>query len=84
MRYMEIWTDAAVEKLAQAWLDCVDRNQLTTAAHEIELELSEDPEAVGRPAFDNVREYLHPPLGVEFEVVEADRIVYILSVWLIA
>jgi hypothetical protein len=82
MKYMMIWTDAAVGKLTQAWIDSSDRNRLTSAVHEIELELAEDPEAIGRRTFDNVREYRYPPIGVEFEVVEADRIVYVLSVWL--
>jgi hypothetical protein len=60
-----------------------DRNGVTEAAAKIDRTLNEDPDAVGRRTFDDVREFLCPPLGIEFEVVEDDRIVYVLSVWLI-
>jgi hypothetical protein len=34
--------------------------------------------------FDTVSEYIQPPLGVEFEVIDADKTVFVLTCWDIA
>jgi hypothetical protein len=77
------WTDAALQQLAAIWLAATDRNAITLASDEIDRELRVDPDTLGRPTFATVREYKHPPLAIEFEVVEPDRIVHVLSCWLI-
>ena len=84
MSFTVHWTEAAIQMLAAIWLAAVDRNAITVANDEIDPVLREDADTVGRLIFDTVRQYEHPPLGVQFEVVEADRIVYVLSCWLIA
>jgi hypothetical protein len=43
--------------------------------------LARSPNNVGTPLFDTVRSLVIPPLGVEYEVIDADRIVYVLTVW---
>ena len=83
MTFTVSWTEAALQKLAAIWLAAADRNAITAASAEIDTVLQVDPDTVGRRTFDSVREYLHLPLGVEFEVIEADRIVHVLPVWLI-
>jgi len=40
-----------------------------------------DPETRGESRHDTVRVLLVPPLGVHFDVVAADRTVYVLAVW---
>ena len=54
---------------------------ITAAAHAIDQTLTVDPDTVGRSVFDTVRQYNHPPLAVEFEVIQADMRVWILAVW---
>ncbi|HEV3339060.1 MAG TPA: hypothetical protein VG125_01850 [Pirellulales bacterium] len=43
--------------------------------------MARNPESVGELRFDTVRTLAIPPLGVDYEVVDQDRIVYVLSVW---
>ena len=81
MKYHVIWTPAAEQELASVWMNAVVRNTVTSAAHTIDMLLSQDPETRGTSRFDSVRTLTVPPLGVDFEVVAADRFVYVLSVW---
>jgi len=75
------WTEPALQMLAAIWAAATDRNGIPRASHEIDQALRVDPDTVGYSTFDTVREYFHSPLGVEFEVIEPDRLVYVLSVW---
>jgi plasmid stabilization system protein ParE len=81
MTYTVAWTPTAQDDLAAVWLAASDRNAVTNASHEIDRLLKNDPETQGTPSFDTVRTLIVPPLAVEFEVVEDDRIVYVLTVW---
>jgi hypothetical protein len=81
MIYTVSWTLVAQEQLAEVWLASKRRNAVTAASYEIERILRDNPDLVGRHRFDTLREFLSPPLGIEFEVIEADRIVHVLSVW---
>jgi hypothetical protein len=71
----------AIGQLAAIWTAAADRNAVTAAVHVIDQTLAVDPDTVGRIVFDTVREYNHPPLGVEFEVIHADMRVWVLTVW---
>jgi hypothetical protein len=81
MNYTVVWTPTAEQDLAQLWIDADDRDALTSAANTIDVILRQDAHLRGEPLFDTVRTLYVPPLGVDFEVVEADRIVYVLSAW---
>ena len=74
----------AEASLASVWLDAADRNAVTSAAATIDRLLSRDPDSRGKIRFDTVRTLSVPPLGVDFEVIELDRIVYVLIVWSVA
>jgi hypothetical protein len=54
---------------------------VTAASREIDRILHRDPSTRGESRDQNVRILFITPLGVDFEVVEADRIVYVLAVW---
>jgi hypothetical protein len=71
----------AIGQLAAIWTAAADRNAITAAVHVIDQTLAVDPDTVGRIVFDTVREYNRPPLGVEFEVIDADMRVWVLTVW---
>jgi plasmid stabilization system protein ParE len=81
MIFTVLWTPTAEQELASIWLDAEDRNAVTSAAHTIDALLRADPHTRGESRHDAVRVLFVPPLGVDFDVVEADRIVYVLTVW---
>ena len=58
-----------------------DHNAVTSAANVMDQLLAKDPETQGEARFDTVRSLLIVPLGVDFEIIELDRIVYVLSAW---
>lgn len=84
MKFTVIWTPAAEQDLAAIWLDADDRNAIASATNTIDWLLARTPESLGAPRFDTVRTLAIPPLGIDYEVVEQDRIVYVLSIWLSA
>jgi len=86
MIFTVVWAEWPTSYLAKLWINSpTSRNAITAASHHIDMTLREDPDTVGRATLgSNVREYLYPPLGVEFEVIEDDRIVRVLSVWQIS
>jgi hypothetical protein len=75
------WSDFSHELLAAVWLAAKDRNAVTKASDEIDNVLSLFPNSAGEPAFDTVRVFAQPPLAVEYEVIESERRVFVLSVW---
>jgi hypothetical protein len=81
VNFMVEWRPDAQQDLAAIWLAAPDRNAITAAAHAIDQTLAVDPDTVGRAVFDTVRQYNHPPLAVEFEVIHADMRVWVLTVW---
>jgi hypothetical protein len=82
--YTVVWKRSAEQQLAALWLLASNRNAVTRAAARIDLLLWADPDQQGTPIFDTIRQLIVPPLGVEFEVVEDDRIVWVLSVWTVS
>jgi hypothetical protein len=83
VRYTVVWTPAAEEDLAALWLTAPDRTAVTSAANTIDVVLANDPDQQGESRYDTVRELFVPPLGVDFDVQEPDRMVYVLSAWLL-
>jgi hypothetical protein len=81
MKYNVIWTQPAEQELAALWMAAPERSAVTAASSEIDRLLQTDPDRCGEVCFDTVRTLNVPPLGADFEVVEADRLVYVLTVW---
>jgi hypothetical protein len=81
MRYTVLWTPSAEQDLAAVWTASPDRDAVTAAPNEIDRVLADDPDQQGTVNFDTVRTLVVEPLGVDFDVVEPDRIVYVLAVW---
>lgn len=81
MRYTVVWTPAAQQDLAAVWLSESDRKAIASAAEMIDRLLARDPETIGEARFDTVRTVAIPPLGVDYEAIVDDRLVYVLSVW---
>jgi mRNA-degrading endonuclease RelE of RelBE toxin-antitoxin system len=81
VRYTVTWKPEAERRLAELWMNASDRNAITEAANEIDRRLQMNPEQQGESRSDGRRLLLVKPLGVIFEVVPDDRIVYVLTVW---
>jgi hypothetical protein len=81
MKWTVLWKPSAEQHLAALWLAPLNRRAVATAANTIDRLLAADPEAVGQVRFHTVRTLVVPPLGVEFEVIAADRMVWVLAVW---
>ncbi len=81
MKYTVIWMPKAQDELAELWLQASDRADVTAAANDIERLLERTPNQIGETLFDTVRSYELDPLAVEFEVIDDDRLVNVLSVW---
>jgi hypothetical protein len=76
-----LWTPAAEQELAAIWMEAADRDTITSAANTIDDLLKADPQLRGESRQGDVRILFALPLGVDFEVSEPDRTVYVLSVW---
>ncbi len=81
MNYQVEWGPEALQALAHIWTTATNRSAVAAASHAIDVTLAANPHATGVVVFDTVREYSHPLLGVEFEVIDADRRVWVLTVW---
>lgn len=81
MNYQVVWSVMAEQLLADLWLAANDRSAVAAASHHIDQILATSPNTTGVPDFDTVRVYRRDPLGVEFEVIDADLRVFVLSVW---
>ena len=80
MRYTVFWTPIAEERLAALWLAADDRAAITSAANSIDRLLTLDPAHAGQVCFDTVRTLNRDPLAVDFEIIEAFRLVHVLTV----
>ncbi len=82
MNYRVIWIPRAVLLLNTLWLAApASERAAMTAALTIDHNLAAASHATGRHIFDTLYEYDYPPLGVEFEVIDADQQVLVLTCW---
>ncbi len=82
MKFHVEWLESADNQLAAAWVgaDSELRQAITTAANQVESDLSTDPENQGESREANERIHFVPPLAITFEIDTAQRLVTILSV----
>jgi hypothetical protein len=73
IRYTVLWREDLVAKLATLWANFHDRSRLTTAADEIDAELSIDAHTKGNVFRAGQRSLCRGPLIVFFRVDEGDR-----------
>lgn len=81
MNFRVIWTPQAVLQLNRIWLAASNRSPTTAAALAIDYALGGNPHAVGQHLFDTLYQYDRPPLAVEFEVIDAEQQVLVLTCW---
>ena len=81
MKYTVVWVPAALMELATAWNDAGDRGEVAAASDEIDRQLAAAPRLAGESRGGNRRILFAGPLAIDYEVVEEDRMVTVLSVW---
>ena len=79
-QYTVVWLNDALNELAQIWLDAIDREAISSAAHLIDQQLSEEPKAKGAYLSESLWRFEALPLSVYFTVRDADRQVEISNV----
>lgn len=81
MRYTVIWLPTALNELTNLWIDALDRAAVSSASDRIDRLLATAPLDHGESRQQNTRVLLVEPLGVEYEVDEADRKAQVNVVW---
>jgi hypothetical protein len=79
MNYTVLWLPAAENSLAAIWADAADRS--AAAADTIDALLRQDPHSRGESREGNRRVLFVRPLGVDYRVLEEDRVARVISVW---
>ena len=82
MNYSVTWTPGAEQELAAVWLAAADRNAVTQASYRLDQDLAQDPFGRGFERSSSVdRTATDLPLGIDYEVIEDDKLVRVLRVW---
>ncbi len=81
MKFTVVWTSAALRELASIWNLAEDRSAVAAASHAVDQSLGRSPQLQGESRGGNVRVAFVGPIGADFEVLEADRMVRVLAVW---
>jgi hypothetical protein len=80
MNYTVIWEAGVLSVLASIWLQAPDRQAVTRAQANIDHRLATDPLAYSTQVTEGLYAIEDPPLRVQFEVSEDDRLVTVVSV----
>jgi hypothetical protein len=80
MRFTVVWSQAALNKLADIWVKAANRNAVTAAQHQIGQLLRVDPDTQGQRFFGD-RVLAVAPLVVRFSINRMDMMVEIHDVW---
>jgi hypothetical protein len=80
MNYTVTWETDVLSVLATIWLQATDRQAVTRAQAAIDRQLTRDPLSYSTPVSEGLYAIEDPPLRVQFEVLEEDRLVTIVSV----
>jgi len=84
MNYRVEWTSEAENDLATLWNAAADRNAVTTASEWLDRHLALDPLHFGEPWASSVhRIAIRDPIGVEYEVIEDDKLALVHGVFAI-
>jgi hypothetical protein len=77
------WAEGALDQLAMLWLqgDSMLRRAITRASAAIDQRLHTNPHNQGESRNAGERVMFESPLGVQFDIIDDDRLVRVLDVW---
>jgi hypothetical protein len=81
--YTVVWVQSARDELTELWMEAADRSAVTSAANEIDAELSINASDQGVELSEGLRALFCAPLRVIFTVREEDRMAEVLRVRLL-
>jgi hypothetical protein len=81
MKFTVLWQARAEQSLANIWLHSDDRDAVSRAATDVDVDLQNRPRDVGESRFLNERIIFSGPLGLAYSVSADDAIVRVLRVW---
>ena len=81
MKYTVLWQPKAEAQLAEIWQNAPDRAKVARAADEIDKLLAMSPDEVSESREGQNRVVFVEPLGADFRIYEADRLVRIGRIW---
>ncbi|MCI0363492.1 MAG: hypothetical protein L0219_06385 [Phycisphaerales bacterium] len=81
MDWTVAWLPDAESELAELWLTATDRERVTIAADQIDMQLRRYPEDAGESRASGRRILIVPPLAVTYRVLADDRLVQVVNVW---
>jgi hypothetical protein len=84
MTWTVVYASKAEQELAAIWLGSSERDAVTWAAHQLDVQLKFDPDRKGRALPDGRRTIYLLPLALLYEVHSEDRLVRVIHVWQIA
>ena len=73
MLYAVMWSQFALDQLAEIWLAAKNRAAVTAAAQAIDVRLANDPANRGQPVSSPLREFHLSPLWVLFGIDDVQR-----------
>ncbi len=79
-RYTVLWREDVQNDLAQLWLQSTRRQQISTAADQIDAELLIDAHLKGQAVAGGGKAISIPPLVARFRVDDGDRKVYVEAI----
>jgi hypothetical protein len=83
MKYDVAWLPGAHDRLERIWMAAADNKRVLRAANQIDYLLASDPHLPGAIHLGDENTLIVEPLAVDYRVVENERRVLILSVWMI-
>jgi hypothetical protein len=81
MTFTVLWQTEAEDELAEIWLKAPDQAAVSRAADKLEELLHSDPWTESRPRRGAFRIKYLPPLGIQYQIREADCQVLVVKVW---
>lgn len=79
MKATVVWTQEAMNQLAQVWLNAADRTAVTSAADRIDAHLKQSPDSTGVPYDDHTYLLIVRPLAVRYEFRAMDNLVVVVG-----
>lgn len=80
MTFTVVWKAEAEEELAAIWLKAPDQAAVSRAADHLDAALRQNPWVESRSRRGTLRIKYAPPLGIQYQIREADRQVVVVEV----
>jgi len=81
MKFKVLWTHDASQDLAELWASSRLKIAITAAANSLDQVLARSPHEIGESRKGIQRIAFRSPLGIDFEIREDPKTVYVTRVW---